>query len=141
MVEQITVFLENDRGRLAAMCRLLGDAGVSMRALTIADTAYYGVARIIADEPSRAVKVLEAAGFRAKLTKVCAVVVPDRAGGLATLFEAFDDAEINVEYAYCFSSSGGEAIDILRVDDDERVPAIVIKAGYRMMRQDELYQA
>jgi hypothetical protein len=139
MIEQITVFLENDRGRLAAMCRCLGDAGISMHALTIADTTQFGVARIIADEPGRAKDALAKAGFRVKLTSVLAVSVPDRAGGLAALFEAFDEAKINVEYAYCFSAAEQQAVDIIRVDDHERVCALVVKAGYRMLKPEDLY--
>ncbi|MDR0577325.1 MAG: amino acid-binding protein, partial [Candidatus Accumulibacter sp.] len=116
MIDQITVFLENDKGRLAALCRALGEAGISMHALTVADTANYGVVRIVADTPARACEILGAAGFRASLTKVFAVEVPDRAGGLAGLLEAFDAAGINVEYAYCFAADGGKAIDVLRID-------------------------
>ncbi|MCL1891060.1 MAG: ACT domain-containing protein [Coriobacteriia bacterium] len=141
MIDQITVFLENDRGRLAAMCRALGDANISMRALTIADTADYGVARIIADEPTRACEALVDAGYRAKITKVCAVSIPDRAGGLAELFEAFDEAGVNVEYAYCFSAHAGEAVDILRVDDNERVFAIVDEAGFKLLAPEDVYNA
>jgi hypothetical protein len=56
------------------------------------------------------------------------------------LLEAFDEAGINVEYAYCFSTNKGYAIDILRVDDTERVAAVVLKAGYRLLAPEELYE-
>ena len=140
MIDQITVFLENDRGRLAAMCRTFGDAGISMRALTVADTANYGVARIIADTPQKACEVLLNSGYRAKITTVCAVSVPDYAGGLASLFEAFDAAQINVEYAYCFSSQDAEAINILRVNDEARASDIVLEAGFTLLEPKDVYQ-
>ena len=140
MIDQITVFLENNKGRLAALCRTLGDAGVSMRALTVADTARYGVVRIIADTPAKACKALGAAGFRASLTKVFAIEVPDRAGGLAGLLEAFDAANINVEYAYCFAAEGGKAIDVLRIDGSSDAERIIANAGFRVVRPDELYR-
>jgi hypothetical protein len=140
MIDQITVFLENNKGRLAALCRTLGDAGVSMRALTVADTARYGVVRIIADTPAKACEVLGAAGFRASLTKVFAIEVPDRAGGLAGLLEAFDAANINVEYAYCFAAEGGKAIDVLRIDGSSDAERIIANAGFRVVRPDELYR-
>jgi hypothetical protein len=139
MIDQITVFLENDKGRLAALCRALGNAGISMHALTVADTANYGVARIIADTPARANEVLKTAGFRASLTRVFAIEVPDKAGGLATLLEAFDAANINVEYAYCFVAEGGKAIDVLRVDDHPAAEKIIADAGFRVARPEELY--
>jgi hypothetical protein len=139
MIDQITVFLENDKGRLAALCRTLGDVGISMHALTVADTAHYGVARIIADTPSKAYEVLNEKGFRASLTKVFAVEVPDHAGGLATLLEAFDEADINVEYAYCFATAEGKAIDVLRIDSHSEAEDVIGSAGFRVMRSDELY--
>ncbi|MDR0379161.1 MAG: ACT domain-containing protein [Candidatus Accumulibacter sp.] len=140
MIDQITVFLENDRGRLAALCRALGDAGISMRALTLADTASYGVARIIADTPARAREVLDAAGFRTSLTRVFAVEVPDQAGSLATLLEVFDAAGINVEYAYCFTVEGGKAIDVLRTDSPLDVGKIIADAGFRTVGPEMLYR-
>ena len=139
MIDQITVFLENDRGRLAAMCRTLGNAGISMRALTVADTAHYGVARIISDTPQKACEALIDAGYRAKIVPVCAVSIPDRAGSLAELFEAFDEAQINVEYAYCFRAHDDQAIDILRVDDCERTAEIVEEAGFKLLTPEEIY--
>jgi hypothetical protein len=139
MIDQITVFLENDRGRLAALCRALGDADISMHALTVADTAQYGVARIIADTPAKAYETLNKKGFRASLTKVFAVEVPDHAGGLATLLEAFDAADINVEYAYCFATEGGKALDILRIDNHEAAEQVIVSAGFRVTQPEELY--
>jgi hypothetical protein len=140
MIDQITVFLENDKGRLAALCRALGEAGISMHALTVADAARYGVVRIIADTPARACEALDAAGFRASLTQVLAIEVPDRAGGLAGLLEAFDAANINVEYAYCFAAEGGKAVDVLRIDGPADAERIVAEAGFRVVRPDELYR-
>ncbi|MDR2587245.1 MAG: hypothetical protein LBC23_03155 [Coriobacteriales bacterium] len=139
MIDQITVFLENDKGRLAALCRVLGDAGISMHALTVADTAQYGVARIIADTPAKAYEVLNEKGFRASLTKVFAVEVPDNAGGLAALLDAFDAAGINVEYAYCFAVEGGKAIDVLRIDNHDEAVKAIAATGFRTMRPEELY--
>jgi hypothetical protein len=140
MIDQVTVFLENSKGRLAGLTRRVGDAGISMHTLTIAETTDYGVVRIITDSPQQAANVLNAAGYRAKLTSVVAIRVPDEPGGLARLLEAFDDAGINVEYAYCFSTNKGYAIDILRVNDTERVAAIVLKAGYHLLQPEDLYQ-
>jgi hypothetical protein len=139
MIDQVTVFLENREGRLAALCRILGDAGISMHALTVADTAQYGVVRIIADTPAKACEALVSEGFRATLTQVYAVEVPDHAGGLAALLEAFYEADINVEYAYCFAAEGGKAVDILRVDNHDEAERIITSAGFRVISPKELY--
>lgn len=139
MIDQITVFLENDKGRLAALCRALGDAQISMHALTVADTASFGVVRIVADTPAKACDVLREKGFRASLTKVFAIEVSDDAGGLAALLEAFDKADINVEYAYCFTVAGGHAIDILKVSAHDKAEALIAAAGFRIIEPSELY--
>ncbi len=139
MIDQVTVFLENRKGRLAALCRALGDAGVSMHAMTVADTTDYGIVRIIADSPEKALDTLINAGFRAKLTKVFAVAVPDRAGALADLLEALDKAEINVEYAYCFAIEGDIAIDVLRIEGNGNVKDTITAAGFRLLEAHEIY--
>jgi hypothetical protein len=139
MIDQITVFLENDKGRLAALCRTFGDANINMHTLTLADSAQYGVARIIADSPAKAYEVLNEKGFRASLTKVFAIEIPDRAGSLATLMEALDSADINVEYAYCFASKNDVAIEVLRIDNHDDAEQIVTSAGFRVVRPEELY--
>ncbi|MDR3052583.1 MAG: hypothetical protein LBU48_01820 [Coriobacteriales bacterium] len=139
MIDQVTVFLENETGRLASLCRTLGEAGISMQALTIADTADYGVVRIIADNPQKALETLQNAGFRASLTPVFAVSIPDHAGGLARLLDAFDAAAINLEYAYCFSSIDGNAVDVLRIENNAAAPDIITAAGFRLLEQHELH--
>ncbi|MCL2883614.1 MAG: amino acid-binding protein [Coriobacteriia bacterium] len=139
MVDQLTVFLENEQGRLAALARALGEAAISMRALTVADTAKFGVVRIIADQPAEACQALEAQGFRAALTKVFAVEVEHVAGGLAPLLEAFDAAGINVEYAYCFLSEGGRAVDVFRTDKADEAESVISAAGFRSLAPEELY--
>ena len=139
MIEQLTVFLENKKGRLASLCRALADANISMRALTIADTERYGVVRIITDQPHLGQQTLSEQGFRATLASVLAVEVPDVAGGLATLLETFETFDVNIEYAYCFASHDGKAIDVLRVDDEELAITAVNAIGYRVLTAEELY--
>jgi hypothetical protein len=139
MLNQITVFLENDKGRLASMCRTLAEAGVSMNALTVADTADYGVARLLADDPDKAVVALREAGYRAKLVEVFAVGIPNAPGGLARLLEAFDEAGLNLEYAYCFTTNDEQAIEIFRVEDAEKIVALVeALEGYRLLTATDL---
>lgn len=139
MIEQVSVFLENKSGRLAQLARTLGDAGVNMHALMVADTSEFGIVRIICDSPERAKELLDEAGFGASLTQVLAVEIPDRPGGLADLLDAMDAAGFNVEYAYAFVKPGGEsAIDVFKVDDAAAEPALV-SAGFRVISASELY--
>lgn len=139
MIEQLSVFLENKSGRLAEMCRALGDAGINMRALMVADTEEFGVVRIICDHPAKAREALEAAGFGVSATQVVAVEIPDVPGGLADILEALGAQNMNVEYAYCFVEPCGDAaVDVFKVDDAGA--ADVLRAhGYRVLEPSDLY--
>ncbi len=139
MVEQLSVFLENTSGRLAELARALGDAGINMRALMVADTEEFGVVRIICDRPKEAVRILDDAGFGASLTPVVAVEIPDRPGGLADVLEALGSSGMNVEYAYAFvEPSGDAAVDIFKVDAPGAGEALSA-SGFRVLAADELY--
>lgn len=138
MISQLTIFLQNKEGRLASACRAIGDAGVNMRSLCIADTRDFGVARIICDTPKKACDTLTEAGFRASLVPVVAVKVGDQPGGLASLLELLDEKGMNVEYGYCFASDGQHAIDVLKISD-EAVEVILKEAGYQVLAPADLY--
>ena len=139
MVNQLTVFLENEKGRLAAACRVLGDAGVNMHALNLADTADFGVARMICDRPEAAAAALREAGYRATVTPVLAVHVPHAEGGLASLLELLDAENVNIEYGYCFATGADEAVDVLKVGAAEGLEAKLAEAGYSVVAPEELY--
>lgn len=140
MVMQLTVFLENSPGRLAGLTRALGNAEVNMRALMVADTAEFGIVRIICDRPQAAQEALEAAGFSVSVTDVLAVEVPDHPGGLADVLEVIGSAGANVEYAYCYVEPGGAAaIDVFRVEDPSGVTEALKGAGIRVLSADDVY--
>ena len=141
MIDQITVFLENSEGRLAALCRTLADASVDMSALTIADTTDYGVVRIICDEPARALEVLNDANYRAVATKVSAIQVPNRPGGLAELLETLESLKLNIEYGYCFSLNGETAVDVLKIRGEAQAAdavKVIEEAGFKLLSQEDL---
>lgn len=141
MVLQVSVFLQNERGRLAELCRTLGDGGFNMRVLMVADTAEYGVARILCDRPRAARSALEDAGFGASLAEVVAVEVPDRPGGLADVLELLGTRGVDVEYAYCFVEPRGDsAIDVFRVDEPAVARRALSDAGIRTMEAADLYE-
>lgn len=138
MIQQISVLLENRKGRLAELARALGDAGVNMHALTTADTDAFGVIRIIADHPERATEILRERGFTVSLTDVIAVEAPHRPGGLADILETLDDIDADVEYSYVFVAPGTGAADILRVNHPD-AESVLAEAGFKVLGPEDLY--
>ena len=139
MIPQLTVFIENKKGHLARACRAIADAGINMAALFLADTADFGIARIFCDRPQAAAQALLDAGFRAKITPVLGVRVPDREGGLAELLEFLDREDVNIEYAYCFSIKEDFAIDVLKVSDSA-LEGRLTDAGYQLVKEEEVFE-
>lgn len=139
MISQLTVFLENEKGRLAAACRAVADAGINMHSLFLADTQDFGVLRLLVDNPKRAVEALREAGYRATITPVTAVRVPNRPGGLAELLEFMDRENVNVEYGYCFTVGQDTAVDVLKTDEDATLEQKLVAAGFQPVAPEELY--
>lgn len=140
MVKQISLFLENKKGRLAKVCRVIGDAGVNIRALSIADTTDFGILRLIVNAPDKAYEALAQAGFVVSITDVLAIEVNDAPGGLADVLEKLDAAGINVEYAYAFiGSAAEEALVIIRAEKPEEALSSLEKIGVKTLRGEELY--
>lgn len=140
MISQLTVFLENERGRLASACRVVSDEGINMHALFLADTEEFGVARMLVDTPDAAASALEAKGYRATVTPVLAVRVPNCPGGLASLLEFLDAQDVNVEYGYCFSLDADAAVDVLKVAADELIEEKLVEAGFQPVSAEEVYR-
>ena len=133
-VEQIAVFLENKSGRLAEITRILAENEINIRALSVADTADFGILRLIVDKVDLAKEVLRAGGFTVGKTNVVAVEVPDRAGGLASVLKVINEVGLNVEYMYAFvNKSGANAVLIFRFDEMDKAIAILQEKGFVLL--------
>ena len=138
-VEQISIFLENKSGRLAEVMGVLYEAGINIRALYLADTADFGILRLIVNDTEKARQVLKDNGFTVEKTKVIAIEVPDKPGGLSIILNTIKDEGINVEYMYAFVEKSGEnAIVIFRFDELEKSIEVLRKAGVKIMEGEEL---
>jgi hypothetical protein len=138
-VEQISIFLENKSGRLAEVTSVLSQAGINIRALYLADTADFGILRLIVNDTERARQVLKEKGFTVEKTKVVAIEVPDRPGGLSSILDTIKGEGINVEYMYAFVEKSGEnAIVIFRFDEPEKSIEVLRKAEVKIMGGEEL---
>ena len=138
-VEQISIFLENKSGRLADVTRIVGEGGVNIRALTLADTSDFGILRLIVNDSTRALEILKEAGFTVGMTEVIAIEVPDRPGGLADILDRIGERGINVEYMYAFvEKSGDNAVVIFRFDDLEQAVELLQKEGVTILPREKV---
>ncbi|OQY31358.1 MAG: amino acid-binding protein [Spirochaetaceae bacterium 4572_59] len=99
-VKQISVFLENKNGRLAEVTRILSEGNISLRALTIADTADFGILRIISEQPDKTLELLKEHNLTARVTEVIGVRLGDKPGALHEVMEVFEKNKVNIEYLY-----------------------------------------
>ncbi len=139
MVEQLSVFLENETGGVADVVDVLARVGVDIRALALADETDFGILRLIVNGPERATSALKDAGFTVRRTPVVAVQIPDRPGGLAGILGALRGTP--VEYMYAFvRKSGEEAFAVFRFEDPEGATATLRKAGAIILDADAVQQ-
>jgi hypothetical protein len=135
-ITQISVFLENNAGRLGDVTRVLAQAGINIRAISIADTADFGILRLIVDKSEEAARALSGAGFTTRETKVIAVEVKDTPGSLAGVMELFKKSNINIEYLYAsLEGQSGKAVVIFKLEDTEKGLKIVKENGLAMVEK------
>lgn len=139
-VKQISVFVENKKGRLAEITRLLAEKDIDISALSIADTTDFGILRLIVNHPEEAQAVLKDSGFAVKETEVIAIGVSDKPGGLAVALKALDEQHISIEYMYAFvGKTSDEALVIIRTESPEKAVEVLKDCGVRVLSNDEVY--
>ncbi|XXJ19486.1 ACT domain-containing protein [Desulfovibrio caledoniensis] len=139
-VDQLSIFLENRAGRLAEVTRILSEAEVNIRALSLADTSDFGILRLIVSDFDKAKAKLKDAGFTVGRTSVVAVEVNDQPGGLNSILTMLQDAGINVEYMYAFvQQSGDSAVLIFRFDRTDQGIELLSKNNINIIPGDKLY--
>ncbi|MDR0464527.1 MAG: ACT domain-containing protein [Treponema sp.] len=132
-IKQISVFLENTTGRLSEVTKTLADAGINLRAISIADTADFGILRIIADKTENAVAALNTAGFTTRQTDVVAVEIEDVPGSLAKLMDVFRQSQVNIEYLYAsLEGQVGKAVVIFKLEDHEKGQKILSDKNFKL---------
>ena len=138
-IHQISVFLENRTGQLAEITRLLADNQVNLRAISIAETADYGLARMIVDDAQKASNILLQHGDILSMTPVWAVEVPDQPAGLSNLLTVLAENHIDVEYMYSlFTHRDGCAYMVLRISDEDRFAAALNASGMKVVSAEDL---
>ena len=141
-ISQISVFLENKAGTLREMTALLGQGGIDLLALSLADTQSFGIVRLIvkSDQIDKAMELLKGGGYIARINHVICASVPDRPNGLSELLGVIEDASLSVEYMYSFlrASREGQAALILRLSDGEKAAKLFEMHDVHMLSQEEV---
>jgi len=141
-ITQLSLFLENQPGQLHAPCRILADASIDIRTLSLADTASFGILRLIVTDSVRAARLLEEAGYVVKLTEVVALEVPDHPGGMFHLLSLLENSGINIEYMYAFPEGrNGSAVLVFRFDRPDAAITLLTAAGINVVASVEAYPA
>lgn len=131
LAKQISVFVENSKGRLAQITQILADNDVNIRALSIADTTSFGILRVIVEDAERTEKVLKAAGLTVSVTDVLSLQIEDKPGGLARALKILAEHDIDVDYAYAFISKATDKANVvIRVEKDEEAEKLLKEAGF-----------
>jgi len=139
--QQLSLFLENKPGRLSEPCKALADANINIVTLSLADTEQFGILRLITRDWQKAKQVLEGAGNVVKVTEVVATEVADRPGGLAEILGPIEEAGINIEYMYAFTSrSGDKAVLVFRFDDPDAAIGVLQDKAINVIGSVELYE-
>ena len=138
-VHQISVFLENRAGQLAEITKVLADNGIDLRAISIAETADYGVLRMIVDNAEKATGILLTNGYILSMTPVLVVGVPDQPGGLAPVLSVMAEGNIDIEYMYSlFTPEVGKAYMVFRISDEAKFVELLNAQGMQLATAEEL---
>jgi hypothetical protein len=138
-IQQLSIFVENKPGHLAAPIRLLAAEGIDLRALFLADAREYGVLRMIVSDCELAVARLTAEGFVARVTEVLAIEVSDHPGGLAGVLTALDATSIDIDYMYAFPCRNAEqAVLLFSFADVDAAIAKLRSVGINPLANDDL---
>ena len=130
-IKQVSIFIENQPGRLQAILRALEQKGINIRALTVSDTAEFGIVRMILSNPEQGLEALRQAGFTARQDWILSAEIPDVPGGLLnSVTKPLADAGINIKYLYFYiEAAAGKSMVVLKPDDLEKAERILKPSG------------
>ena len=138
-IKQLTVFVENKQGVLVAITDKLAENNINIRALSIAETAEFGILRLIVNDEAAAEKTLSDAGYLMKITNVVGVKISDEPGKLSEAIGVIGRAGINMEYLYAFMArTEKHAYVVLRVEDNEAAESALTAAGFKLVSEDDV---
>ena len=138
-IRQLSVFLANKKGSLHEISDVIAKAGVDLRSMCIADTSDYGIVRMIADDPQKALEVLTEAGHTASIRTVTAFAVPDVPGGLSKVLCLLEENNVNIEYLYALvTTNKDKAYAVMRTDDTDRTEKLLAENKIELLKEDQI---
>jgi hypothetical protein len=138
-IQQLSVFLEDRSGRLTELTRILAENDVNIIALSVAETADFGIVRMVVGRPELAKNALEKGGFSIGLTEVICVNMPDEPGSLYRILQILTDEGINIDYMYAFSKNN-VALAVIRSTDNQHVSEVLEKNKMKLLSHSDIYQ-
>jgi len=131
LIKQISVFLENRKGRLSEITDILAKNDINIRALSIADTTNFGILRLIVNNTHKAEKALKENNFTVSINSMVSVSLPDSPGGLSNVLKTLSDGDLQIEYMYAFiSHDPDKAYVLMRIEEDFKAQKLLKDAGY-----------
>jgi hypothetical protein len=138
-IKQLSIFLENKSGRLTEVTEALASASINISAFSVADTADYGILRMIVSKPEQAEQLLKAKGLSVHITEVIGLVVPNEPGGLHRALQILSSEGISVEYMYAFALSDRATV-IIRTEAVEQAITVLQKHKMELLKASEIYE-
>jgi hypothetical protein len=140
IIKQLTVFLENKTGRLNEVSQLLGNSGINMSALSLADTSEFGILRMIVSEPEKALSILKEAEFSVRLTDVVCLNSPNEPGALARALNILSAEGVFIEYLYAYSTDNQSANIVLKPDNIQKCIDVLQAHQMELVRASDMYK-
>lgn len=136
--KQLSVFIENRQGRLGEVLSVLGEHGVNILSMSLADTTEYGLLRLIVNNPEAGKEELIKAGFSSLLSDVLVIQIPHQAGSLQKLLKCIEAAGVNIEYMYGLSIDGAEAYVVLKASDVAKTEQVLVENGVKTLTNEQI---
>lgn len=137
--QQLSIFMENKPGQLVKVTQTLAEAGIDIRAMSLADTKDFGIVRMIVSDCEKAQAFMREKGFMSTITQVMCIAMNDQPGGLEAVTELLAQAQVNIDYLYaCITVVGKHAYIVMHVDNEQKADEVLTKAGVRTVTTEEL---
>ena len=138
-LRQLSVFIENTKGQMADVVKTISDAGINLRAMSVADSKEFGILRLILSDVDKAVELLSSNEVIVRTTEVIAVKMDDTEGALYKVLKVLEEAQINVDYSYAFTApKDGGAYVVFRVDDVDKAENLLSGKGFKFISQKDI---